>query len=105
MFQTTIPTVSVDAAHRMGRDGDYVLDVREPHEFAAGHAPDATLIPLGQLPAQHRELPTDRRILVVCATGNRSAYATQMLQGAGYDAHNVDGGMAAWQGAGLPVHR
>lgn len=105
MFQTTIPTVPVSEAHRTGQHGDLILDVREPHEFAAGHVPGSTLIPLGQLPAQLRQLPTDRRVLIVCATGNRSSYATQMLQGAGHDAHNIDGGMAAWQGAGLPIER
>lgn len=92
-------------AHDRHRAGAVLLDVREPFEFHAGHVPDATNIPLGRLGAEHATLPRDREILVICATGNRSATATSSLRRLGYDAFNVAGGMAAWQGKGLPVAR
>lgn len=104
MSTQTLPSVDVHAAYAMQRSGDAVLDVREPHETAGGHAPDAHLIPLGHLPQRHGDLP-DTRILVMCASGNRSSYAAEQLRRAGHDAINVDGGIAAWQAAGLPVTR
>ncbi|MBS3932841.1 MAG: rhodanese-like domain-containing protein [Truepera sp.] len=83
-----------------------VLDVREPWEFAAGHVPGAILIPLGQLAARVGEFPQDKPLYVICRSGNRSVTASQILVAAGKrDVRNVEGGMIAWQGAGLPVSR
>lgn len=98
-------TVDVPAqeAYRMVRDGALLLDVREAFEHADEHAPGAELLPLGQLPIRHGDLPRDRRILAICATGNRSAVAAEALSRLGYEAANVVGGMVAWRGAGLPV--
>jgi len=83
--------------------GAFLLDVRNPDEWDAGHAPAATLVPLGTLGDRVAELPTDRRIVVVCRSGARSARATEALVGAGYDAVNLAGGMQAWAALGLPV--
>lgn len=83
--------------------GAFLLDVRNPDEWDAGHAPAATLVPLGALGDRVAELPTDRRIVVVCRSGARSARATEALVGAGYDAVNLAGGMQAWAALGLPV--
>lgn len=83
----------------------YLLDVREPDEFRAGHIAAAHLIPLGQLEARLAELPRDRDILCVCRTGNRSGMAVRHLRRAGISAVNVRGGLVAWQAAGLPVKR
>lgn len=90
------------AAHAVS-SGALLLDVREPYEFHAGHAPDATHLPLSQLPTAHRDLPRDRRIVVVCRSGNRSAVATQALRQLGYEAFNLQGGMQTWAATGLPV--
>jgi rhodanese-related sulfurtransferase len=49
------------------------------------------------------ELPRDRKVVVVCRSGNRSAHATNMLRGAGVDAVNLDGGLHAWSAVGLPL--
>ncbi len=84
------------------RDDVQLLDVREPYEWDAGHIEGATHIPMGQLAARQDELARDRTIVVVCRSGNRSAQVTGALQRAGYDAHNMEGGMAAWDRAGLP---
>lgn len=85
-------------------DGTVLLDVREQNEWAAGHAPGAVHIPLSDLPTRFGELDADAPILVMCHSGARSARATQWLNdAAGLDAANVDGGIVAWQGTGLPV--
>lgn len=76
-----------------------VLDVREPSEYQQGHIPGSLLIPLSTLPGRLQELPTDRRIVAVCRSGNRSDSATRILRKAGFDALNMAGGMMAWRGA------
>lgn len=99
---TSIPTVDVETAARRSA-GTLLVDVRESDEWAAGHAPDAIHVPLGALDADR--LPAAEVVHVICRSGNRSAMATQMLRAAGVDARNVEGGMGAWQRAGLPVER
>ena len=105
MSTSTIVSVPAQEAYRMARDGAMLVDVREPHEYASGHAPDADLRPLGHLAAGPDDLPRDRRVLLICATGNRSAHAARLLQQRGVDVVDVAGGMAAWRAAGLPEHR
>ncbi|MBB2497929.1 rhodanese-like domain-containing protein [Amycolatopsis echigonensis] len=76
-----------------------LLDVREDDEWAAGHAPAAVHIPLGELPARVGELaefPEDNPVYVICRSGGRSARATAWLNASGWDAVNVAGGMGAW---------
>ncbi|WP_158888465.1 rhodanese-like domain-containing protein [Amycolatopsis anabasis] len=83
-----------------------LLDVREDDEWAAGHAPGAVHIPLGELPArvdELAELPDDQPIYVVCRTGGRSARAAAWLNASGWDAVNVAGGMKSWLTEGRPV--
>ncbi len=84
-------------------DGAFLLDVREPDEWEAGHAPGAQHIPLGQLSARSAEIPRDTEIYVICRSGVRSARATQALVGAGWQALNVDDGMHGWAAAGRPM--
>jgi rhodanese-related sulfurtransferase len=83
----------------------YLLDVREPHEFAEGHIAGAKLIPLGDLARRMGELPRDREIVCVCRSGNRSGTATRHLAAAGYTVANLSGGMISWTRAGLPMTR
>ncbi|WP_067964467.1 rhodanese-like domain-containing protein [Nocardiopsis trehalosi] len=92
MFGQNVPVVEVSTVP----DGGYVLDVREPDEWAAGHAPDAVHIPLGELGQRAGEVPRDRQVYVVCRVGGRSAQAVQALNDAGWRAANVAGGMQAW---------
>lgn len=83
-----------------------VLDVREQHEWDAGHVPEALHIPLGQLAARQTEVTAaagDGQLLVVCAVGVRSARATAFLLSTGVDAVNLAGGMQDWAAAGRPV--
>lgn len=95
--------VDVTTAAGLRDAGAVVLDVREPSEWAEGHVPDATLIPLGELARRASELPHDGTIVVICRSGNRSAQGRDILLAAGYEATSVDGGMTAWRAAGLPV--
>lgn len=94
---------AADAAALLERGEALLLDVREPDEWRAGHAPGATHIPLGELGQRFTELPRDRPIVAVCRSGNRSALATRSLRQAGLQVDNLDGGMKAWQKAGLPL--
>ncbi|MDQ3147459.1 MAG: molybdopterin-dependent oxidoreductase [Actinomycetota bacterium] len=91
------------AAKALVDAGALLLDVREPDEWQAEHAPDAVLVPMGRVRAQQAELPHDRRIVVVCRSGGRSAAVAESLRGRGFDSVNLAGGMCAWAAAGLPV--
>jgi len=83
--------------------GAYLLDVREDEEWAAGHAPGAVHVRLGELGARFGELPRDREVYVICRIGQRSAYAAGALGRAGLNAINVADGMAGWAVAGRPM--
>jgi len=83
--------------------GAFLLDVREDDEWAAGHAPDAVHVRLGELTARFAELPHDREVYVICRSGTRSAYAAQALAGGGLKAINVTDGMTGWAVAGGPM--
>jgi rhodanese-related sulfurtransferase len=83
--------------------GASLLDVREPDEYDAGHAPMATSIPLGELENRIAELPRGVTIVCVCRSGGRSAAAAQGLTAMGLDAVNLAGGMHAWAADGLAI--
>ena len=97
----------VDVQHfsAVHADGAFVLDVREPHEYVAGHVPGARLVPLSQLDAAVHELPSDQPIYVICQSGNRSRAAARHLADRGRRAVSVIGGTSGWMGAGRPVVR
>ena len=88
------------AAHA---DGAFVIDVREPYEYVAGHVPGALLIPLDAVTLQSGDLPGGQPVYVICATGNRSLVAASWLNRLGIDARSVAGGTTAWMAAGHPV--
>ena len=84
-------------------DGAWLLDVRENDEWAAGYAPGARHIPLGELGARTAEIPQDQTIYVICRSGMRSGRAANALAAAGWQAVNVAGGMQDWAAAGPPM--
>ena len=75
-----------------------LIDVREVHEFQAGHAPGAKNLPLSTLEQGYKELKPDRTYHVICQGGVRSASACQFLSAQGLSVTNVEGGMNAWPG-------
>lgn len=94
-----IPTVTVHDLHeaRRAQAPHFLLDVREPAEYAAGRIEGSTLIPLGELETRLGELPRNQRIMVHCKAGGRSAKAVGLLRQHGFtDVHNVAGGITAW---------
>jgi len=100
--------VDVKQAQSMSQQGALLLDVREPAEYAAIHAPNAKLIPLGEVGLRLKEIEAykDKPIAVICRSGRRSAKAVALLQEAGFSqVVNVQGGTNAWEQAGLEVIR
>ena len=100
--------VEAKVALEMNQHGALLLDVREPGEYAAIHAPNAKLIPLGQLGSRLAEIAAykDKPIVVMCRSGHRSARAVALLKEAGYSqVSNIKGGINAWEGDGLEVIR
>ena len=80
-----------------------IVDVRQPVETRSGTVPGAVLIPLTEFGRRLDELPRDRPILTICRSGHRSPLAARQLKQAGYDVTDVDGGIMAWERAGLPI--
>ena len=74
-----------------------ILDVREPKEYQKAHVAGALHIPLGQIRERLGELPRGREIWVHCAGGQRSYYATRILQQNGFKALNLSGGFTLYQ--------
>ncbi len=105
LFGTPVPSINVLELHKKlaGQEQFLLLDVREPDEYASGHITNARLLPLGELGKRLNELPRDRQVVCICASGNRSVTATRALMAAGYNAINVKNGMFAWQMMNLPV--
>jgi rhodanese-related sulfurtransferase len=78
-------------------DDVFLLDVREPVEFARGHVDGAVNIPLSELRARLDELPAERDIWVYCAVGQRAYYATRALLQRGRRVRNLSGGFQSWR--------
>ena len=107
LFGPPVPSIEATAvpAKLNEKPKPLVLDVREPPEYAAGHIASSTLIPLQQLAGRMGELPKDREIICVCASGSRSSSAARHLVGQGYTVLNLSGGMSRWLQAGLPIKK
>jgi rhodanese-related sulfurtransferase len=98
-----ISTAMVESLRQ--RDDVVLIDVREDWEYAAGHIPGTVLIPLGQLSSRLAEIPTDKTVIAVCRSDNRSGQATRFLKERGFTVHNMTGGMIAWEQAGYAVEK
>ena len=80
-----------------------LIDVRQPEEHEAGRIAGDRLIELGSLAVEVDSIDRDRPVVFYCRSGSRSAMATEAFRGAGFDAHNMAGGLLDWQAAGLPL--
>jgi rhodanese-related sulfurtransferase len=97
-----VPVPTVSAAQVP--DDAFLLDVREPDEWVAGHAPGAHHLPMMEIPARSGEIPQDGDVVVICRVGGRSAQVVAFLRHHGWDnVLNLDGGMFAWAAAGRPL--
>ncbi|MEN8040633.1 MAG: rhodanese-like domain-containing protein [Actinomycetota bacterium] len=95
--------VDVKTAQQMAADDGYViLDVRTEREFAAGHPPGSVHMVLETIPQRLDELK-EKKVLAFCRSGNRSGAAARFLTQQDIEAHNVTGGILAWNHAGLPL--
>jgi rhodanese-related sulfurtransferase len=107
MSAATVQDISIEDLKKGLADGSILLvDVREPHEYAAGRIPGSLLNPLQSfdtdaLPPQEE----GKRIIFSCRSGRRSIRALELAQAAGRDdiVTHYPGGMLGWEGAGEPV--
>jgi rhodanese-related sulfurtransferase len=102
---TAIREITVDelAAARRDANPPMVLDVRGRAEYAAGHVPGATNIPVDELPDRLADLRGSGRIAAICQSGRRSVRAAEQLDAAGIEAVSVAGGTSAWAESGRPT--
>ncbi len=99
-----IDVVELDALLKQG--AIRVLDVREDSEFRSGHLPGAIHIPVKKLPDKVARLKHDKPYAVICASGNRSRGATNLLLDEGFEGTvSVRGGTSAWARSGRPIIR
>jgi rhodanese-related sulfurtransferase len=95
-------TVTPQEALQMVKAGlAYGIDVREIDEWNSGHFELFTLSPLSEF--EEAVLPTDKPIIFICRSGNRSGKACNAVEPTGLKVMNMTGGMLAWQQAGLPM--
>jgi rhodanese-related sulfurtransferase len=83
--------------------GAMVIDVRRDYEWEGGRIAGARHIEVNELTAQAESIPKDQPVIFYCRTGNRSGMAAAAFREAGYDAHNMAGGIQAWVDAGLEI--
>jgi adenylyltransferase/sulfurtransferase len=95
----TMPEMSVEELKRRLDAGDelFLLDVRNPPEWAICKLEGSTFVPLNELPMRVEELPRDREMVVLCRSGVRSQWAIGFLKQQGFTMlHNLTGGILAW---------
>lgn len=93
-----------DRVRELAESGEAeLIDVRRGYEFAEGHLPGARQIEMNDLTANSESIPKDRTVLFYCRSGNRSGMAAAAFREAGYDAHNMAGGITAWAEAGYEL--
>ncbi len=97
------PEIDVFEAKKHLEQGDILVDVREQHEFDEVRIPGSILIPLTEFDERYKELPKDKKLIMQCRSGARSATATDLLLEHGYQAVNMAGGILAWEEEDLPV--
>jgi rhodanese-related sulfurtransferase len=105
MTGTGVVDLDLDEVKRGLEDGSMLLvDVREPHEFAAGHIPQSVSHPLSTFDPAALPLGDGRRIVFSCAAGVRSVRALELAQAAGLDLReHYRGGFKEWMMAGEPI--
>lgn len=90
-------------AELMQRGEIQLIDVRQPEEHEAGRIAGDRLVELALLAGEVDSIDRDKPVVFYCRSGSRSAMATEAFAGAGFDAHNMVGGLLEWEAAGLPL--
>jgi len=106
--QTEVNNISPKQAKElMDKEKDvFVLDVRTEEEFKEVHIKDAHLIPIKELEQNINKIPKDKKVVVHCASGKRSARACETLKDKGLkELYNMEGGINKWQAEGYPVEK
>jgi len=99
-----VKSMSAAEYHNFRKQEHTLLDVRSSSEWESGHPSSAIHIDLGSIRSRMHELPKDKPLVVICASGNRSAIAATTLAKSDFSTvYNFSGGMAAWRASGLPV--
>jgi rhodanese-related sulfurtransferase len=80
-----------------------LIDVRQDYEWDAGRIAGARHLELTGLGSEAATIERDRAVVFYCRSGVRSAMAAEAFSEAGFDAHNMAGGLIAWDAAGLPL--
>ncbi|PWB50384.1 MAG: rhodanese-like domain-containing protein [Candidatus Methanoperedenaceae archaeon] len=110
--KTQYTDISVQEGKGMIDRGEvFILDVRTQEEYASGHINGSTLLAVQDIPEQElaeksKEIPKDRKILVYCKSGRRSAQASAILARNGFtEVYNMKGGITEWMNAGYEVEK
>ena len=89
-------------AELLSADAIQLVDVREPEEREAGYVAGSRHVPLAELTAAAESIDPARPVVFVCRVGARSSMAAWTFARAGFDAHNLTGGVIGWVESGLP---
>lgn len=95
-----------EAAGMFGQDDVAFVDVRAPNEYAGGHIKGAIFIPHEEIFGRMDELPSDKKLMFICAQGVRSGLACEIAAAMGTDTdklYNIEAGTAAWIEKGHPT--
>jgi len=99
----SLDVTTQQAAEALADGSAQLIDVREQHEWDAGHIEGARHIPLGRLQAEAATIDPDQPILFQCKTGGRSTMAAQAFRASGFRAFNVVGGLEQWVAEDRPI--
>ena len=98
--------INIRQAREKMNAGAFFLDVRERREWEEVRIPGAVLIPMNQLEGRINEIPKDKDVVVVCASGSRSRMALDILRREGLEkSSSMSGGIRLWRQAGYPIEQ
>ncbi|HMM23164.1 MAG TPA: rhodanese-like domain-containing protein [Selenomonadales bacterium] len=99
--QDTVQQISMGEAMEAWQDGGALfVDVRAADKYRQGHIPGAVSIPLAELKSRLKEIPKDKKVLLICRSGEGSSQANLILQSYGFaGTYSVSGGMLEWTGS------
>ena len=98
-----MPEIPATEAKQLIDAGAQLVDVRTEVEFEAGRIPGARRVPLSNVQQEADGLDKDKPLVIYCRAGNRSGPTAEAFANSGWDAHSIDGGLVAWQAAGLEL--